>query len=98
VFLLKRNLKNLVGSVEPGMKFLSAIARWNRLTNKFSMPANLNLWLIPTYQSVDEWPDSYLAPFSRTGKMPVPQKVIFLVGWASCPPIKDLLTMVQDVS
>ena len=30
--------------------------------------------------------------------MPVPQKVTFLVGWASCLPIKDLLTMVQDAS
>jgi len=30
----------------------------------------------------------HLAPFSTTGKMPVPQKVSFLVGWASCPPKK----------
>jgi len=40
---------------------------------------------------------SYLAPFSRTGKMPVPQRVDFLVGWASCPPVQGLLTMVQDI-
>src|SRR4028119_2039942 len=40
---------------------------------------------------------SHLAPFSRTGKMPVPQRVDFLVGWASCPPVKGLLTMVQDI-
>ncbi|MEG4346161.1 hypothetical protein QUB70_23190 [Microcoleus sp. A003_D6] len=33
--------------------------------------------------------------------MPVPQRVSFLVGsrgWASCPPVKGLLIMVQDVS
>ncbi|MFB8798809.1 MAG: hypothetical protein U7126_32310 [Microcoleus sp.] len=30
--------------------------------------------------------------------MPVPQKVNFLVGRASCPPVKALLTMVQDLS
>ena len=41
--------------------------------------------------------DSHLAPFSRTGKMPVPQRVDFLVGWASCPPVKGLLTMVPDI-
>jgi len=40
----------------------------------------------------------HLAQFSRTGKMPVPQRVSFLVGWASCPPVKGLLIMVQDVS
>jgi hypothetical protein len=40
---------------------------------------------------------SHLAPFSRTGKMPVPQRVDFLVGWASCPPVKGLLTMVPDI-
>ena len=40
---------------------------------------------------------SHLAPFSRTGKMPVPQRVDVLVGWASCPPVKGLLTMVQDI-
>ena len=34
----------------------------------------------------------------RTGKMPVPQRVIFFVGLASCPPMKDLLTMVQYLS
>ncbi|MEG4855818.1 hypothetical protein QUA83_00355 [Microcoleus sp. K1-B1] len=36
-----------------------------------------------------------------TGKMPVPQTINFPVGsrvWASCPPLKDLLIMVQDVS
>ena len=32
---------------------------------------------------------SHLAPFSRTGKMPVPQRVDFLVGWASCPNRQD---------
>ena len=41
---------------------------------------------------------SHLAPFSRTGKMPVPQRVDFLVGWASCPPVKGLLTMVPDIT
>ena len=41
---------------------------------------------------------SHLAPLSRTGKMPVPQRVNFLVGCASCPPLKDLSRMVQDVS
>ncbi|MBE9097479.1 hypothetical protein [Tychonema sp. LEGE 07203] len=25
--------------------------------------------------------------------MPVPQRVYFIVGWASCPPLKALLTM-----
>jgi len=40
---------------------------------------------------------SHLAPFSRTGKMPVPQRVDFLVGWASCPPVKGLLTIVPDI-
>jgi hypothetical protein len=30
--------------------------------------------------------------------MPVPQRVSFLVGWASCPPVKNLLRMVQDLS
>jgi hypothetical protein len=30
--------------------------------------------------------------------MPVPQRVNFLVGWASCPPLKGLSRMVQDVS
>jgi hypothetical protein len=30
--------------------------------------------------------------------MPVPQRVNFIVGWASCPPLKDLSRMVQDVS
>jgi hypothetical protein len=29
--------------------------------------------------------------------MPVPQRVDFLVGWASCPPKKGLLKMVQDI-
>ncbi|MEG4884470.1 hypothetical protein QUB75_27345 [Microcoleus sp. K1-B6] len=29
--------------------------------------------------------------------MPVPQKMSFLVGWASCPPKKGLLILVQDV-
>ncbi|MEG5006828.1 hypothetical protein [Microcoleus sp. B5-D4] len=32
--------------------------------------------------------------------MPVPQRVDFLVGsrgWASCPPVKGLLTMVPDI-
>ncbi|MEG4523902.1 hypothetical protein QUB61_13830 [Microcoleus sp. C2D2] len=29
---------------------------------------------------------------------PVKRRVNFLVGWASCPPIKDLSRMVQDVS
>ncbi|MEG4307337.1 hypothetical protein QUB16_32220 [Microcoleus sp. D3_18a_C4] len=27
---------------------------------------------------------SHLAPFSRTGKMPVPQRISFLVEQASC--------------
>jgi hypothetical protein len=40
----------------------------------------------------------HLAHISRTGKMPVPQRVNFLVGWASCPPIKGLLRMVQYLS
>ncbi|WP_333410044.1 hypothetical protein [Microcoleus sp. T2B6] len=30
--------------------------------------------------------------------MPVPQRVNFLVGWASCPPIKGLLRIVQYLS
>jgi hypothetical protein len=42
--------------------------------------------------------NSPIAQFSRTGKMPVPHRVSFLVGWASCPPVKGLLIMVQDVS
>src|SRR4028118_1933533 len=29
------------------------------------------------------------------GILPVPQKLIFLVGWASCPPLKGLLKRVQ---
>ncbi|MEG4345852.1 hypothetical protein QUB70_21615 [Microcoleus sp. A003_D6] len=29
--------------------------------------------------------------------MPVPQRVNFLVGWASCPPMKALLRMVQHL-
>ncbi|WP_445170909.1 hypothetical protein [Microcoleus sp.] len=29
--------------------------------------------------------------------MPVPQRVDFIVGWASCPPVKGLLTMVPDI-
>jgi hypothetical protein len=29
---------------------------------------------------------------------PVPQKFNFLVGWASCPSVKDLLRILQDVS
>jgi hypothetical protein len=28
--------------------------------------------------------------------MPVPQRVNLIVGWASCPPSKALLTIVQD--
>jgi len=28
--------------------------------------------------------------------MPVPQRMNFLVGWASCPPMKGLLQLVQD--
>ena len=40
---------------------------------------------------------SHLAPFSRTGKMPVKRRVDFLVGWASCPPVQGLLTMVPDI-
>jgi hypothetical protein len=42
--------------------------------------------------------NSHLAPFSGTGKMPVPQRVDFLVEWASCPFIKGLLTMVQHLN
>jgi len=38
------------------------------------------------------------APISITGKMPVPQRVKFLVGWASCPPLKGLLIMMPNVS
>ena len=26
-----------------------------------------------------------LAKITRTGKMPIPQELFFLVGWASCP-------------
>ena len=40
---------------------------------------------------------SHLAPFSRTGKMPVPQRVNFLVEQASCLFIKDLLRMMQHL-
>ncbi|MDQ2096880.1 MAG: hypothetical protein QQW96_04455 [Tychonema bourrellyi B0820] len=29
--------------------------------------------------------------------MPVPQDINFLVGWASCPPVKGLLTMMQEL-
>jgi len=32
-----------------------------------------------------------MALFLRTGKMPVPQDLNFLVGWASCPPEKNNL-------
>ena len=34
---------------------------------------------------------SHLAPFSRTGKMPVPQRVDFLVGWAGKPARERLI-------
>jgi hypothetical protein len=40
----------------------------------------------------------YIAPCSRTGRMPVPQKLNFLVGWASCPPLKGLLKIVQYIA
>jgi hypothetical protein len=28
---------------------------------------------------------------TQTGKMPVPQDLKFLVGWASCPPMQDVI-------
>jgi hypothetical protein len=28
---------------------------------------------------------------------PVPQRVILVVGWASCPPLKGLFRILQDV-
>ena len=40
----------------------------------------------------------YLAPFSATGKMPVPQKISFLVEQVRCLFIKALLKMVQHLS
>ncbi|MEG3971911.1 hypothetical protein QUA00_30470 [Microcoleus sp. T2B6] len=30
--------------------------------------------------------------------MPVPQRVNLIVGWASCPSLKSLWKMVQDIS
>jgi hypothetical protein len=42
--------------------------------------------------------NSHLAPFSRTGKMPVPQESSLFVEQASCLFIKSLLRMVQDLS
>jgi hypothetical protein len=43
------------------------------------------------------WDSSYLAPFSRTGKMPVKRENILFVEQASCLFIKGLLTMVQHL-
>jgi hypothetical protein len=42
--------------------------------------------------------NSHLAPFSRTGKMPVPQENSLFVEQASCLFIKSLLRMVQHLS
>ena len=46
------------------------------------------------YQTLQVGLTSDVAPLSATGKMPVPQKINFLVEQASCL----FLTMVQDVS
>ena len=42
--------------------------------------------------------NSHLAPFSRTGKMPVPKENSLFVEQASCLLIKSLLRMVQHLS
>ncbi|MGB8686095.1 MAG: hypothetical protein WCD53_01955 [Microcoleus sp.] len=55
---------------------------------------SLNLPYLPR-QSKQVRLNSHLAPFSRTGKMPVPQEINFLVEHASCLFIKGLLRMLQ---
>jgi hypothetical protein len=41
---------------------------------------------------------AHITSFSAIDKMPVPQRVNFLVGWASYPPLKGLLRMAQDIN
>jgi hypothetical protein len=53
--------------------------------------------IILNWATINLGSNSYLAPFSRTGKMPVPQRVNFLVEQASYLFIKSLLRMVQHL-
>ncbi len=47
--------------------------------------SSLHVLQIPL-QATDELPHTRpLAKITRTGKMPIPQETITLVGWASCP-------------
>jgi len=50
----------------------------------------VNCWLLTVEGGVEKLNDSWvltrpLAKINRTGKMPIPQEKITLVGWASCP-------------